>query len=119
MKFDTSCFSEASIIVTTHAKERLYERLPELCGGSFHDVIVNAVPQSVIVNARVEGDDVVLYLTSGMLGMVLKGHEGRMSVVTCVQSVLWQITGGNDKHVKKTDKHRKARIKQLVGVKVV
>jgi hypothetical protein len=111
MKFNTSCFSEASIIVTKHARERLHERLPELCNGSFHDVIVNAVPSSVVVNARVEGDDIVLYVTNGMLGMVMKGHQGRMSVVTCVQSVLWE-----HKRSKKTEKYRKQRIKQLVGV---
>ena len=118
MKFKKSSFSGATIIITRHAKERLFERFPELCKcrKGFTDILHNAVKNSELIDANVEGSDIVLKVIHDDIAMVLKGHPRKISVATCIQSVLWEEIQGNKRYVRKVKKYRKKRVEQLAGV---
>ena len=115
MYFDDSRFCDSIISVTQHAKERLYERFPELCAmtDGFAETIKHMIQMGQIEDAMPNLTGTCLSVTFGDVGLIVAGNTYRMNVITVVNCNLWAINTGTTKKRRNMKKRRKIRVNQF------
>jgi hypothetical protein len=126
MNYADSPLAELGLSVSTHAKQRFYDRFRRDATRlvSIEIGINELVRRGVIYRAEMRMSGFFVYLTSGHVGFVLAEGRNGIIVVTCVHPSQWDSKcasmlklnpGDNPKKLKKRIKNlRRNSIKKLI-----
>lgn len=118
MYLDESRLNGWSVAVTAHAKQRLYDRFPELCAitSGLASTIVSMVKMGVVTDVTDTQGCSCICVEFGGVGLIVRVRDSNLVVVTLVNNQLWKLTGRSKKIARAEAKKRKKRVISFIGL---